>query len=58
MKTKLRFLVSITLILLFSVTAFAQTAGTMTFTFTSVQQGTKTKQINAEYGLKMLQVHL
>lgn len=47
MKTKLRFLAGITLILLFSATASAQTAGNMTFNFTTVKQGTATKQVNA-----------
>lgn len=47
MKTKLHFLASIVLILLLDANASAQTAGTMTFNFTTVQQGTKTKQVNA-----------
>jgi len=47
MKTKLRFLAGITLMLLLTATASAQTDGTMNFNFTTVQQGTKSKQVNA-----------
>ncbi len=47
MKTKLLSLVFFNAVLLFTANGSAQTAGTMTFTFTTVQQATKTKQVNA-----------
>src|SRR3970282_1735077 len=40
MKTKLLYLVSIALILIGSATASAQTTGTLTFNFTTLNQGT------------------
>ena len=47
MKTKLISLAIFAVTLLVSANISAQTAGSMIFNFTTVQQGTKTKQVNA-----------
>ena len=47
MKTNLKKLLGVALILTVSMTTNAQTNGNLTFNFTTVQQGTKTKQVNA-----------
>jgi hypothetical protein len=47
MKTKLRSIAVIAMVLFSSVQVCAQTPGTMSFNFTTVQQGTKTKQVMA-----------